>query len=106
MLNALMAVILPIVVLLVLTIVFLVLMAPRGAFIGAVFIYLMFGLFIASAQFSGGGECPSWRVDGYWWPIVDWPGDIYQNVWAGEVSMRQYLIPRTCELEGNLPGNG
>lgn len=95
--NAVMALILPIVVLLLLTAAFLGLGAPRGAFIGAVVAYLFIGMFIASAQFGGAGGCPSWRTDGFWWPLVDWPGDIYQNVLEGNISPRRYLIPKTCE---------
>jgi hypothetical protein len=99
MLDAVMALILPIVVLFLLAAAFLVMMALplRGAFIAAGISYFIIGLFIAAAQFGGTGICPSWRSDGAWWPIVDWPGDIYLNVFAGDLSFRRYLIPKTCE---------
>lgn len=106
MLDAVMALILPIVVLILLAAAFLVMLAPRGSFIAAVIVYLIMGMFIASAQFGGAGGCPSWRTDGFWWPVVDWPGDIYQNVVVGNISLRRYLIPKTCEAPAGQPFSG
>lgn len=67
-------------------------------------LYLVFGGFVAGTQLAGGGECPTWRNDGYWKAIVGWPGDFYDNVVAGPISARRYLIPRTCELASNPTG--
>lgn len=96
--DAAMLVILPAVVLALLLILFRFLGFRWHAITVSVIMYLLFGAFIASAQVSSFGGCQPWRVDGYWWPIVDWPGDIYQNVWSGDVSARRYLLPRTCEV--------
>lgn len=67
---------------------------------GAVF-YLLFGGFVATAQFAGAGACPTWRTEGMFVPLLAWPGDFYLNVVVGDISMRRYLIPRTCETASN-----
>ncbi len=37
-------------------------------------LYLLFGGFVAMAQFAGAGGCPTWRTDGVMIPILAWPG--------------------------------
>lgn len=69
-----------------------------NALIAGAVIYLLFGGFVAMAQFAGAGGCPTWRADGVLIPVLAWPGDFYVNVVAGDISARRYLIPRTCEV--------
>lgn len=68
------------------------------ALTAGVAVYLLFGGFVAFAQYAARGGCPSWRTDGYWMAVVAWPGDFYANVIDGSVTARRYLIPRTCEV--------
>lgn len=97
MLETLVVILSPIVVLGLLALLFRFLGMGWHALTAAVVVYLAFGSFVAVAQTSGGGMCESWRTGDYWQPVINWPGDIYANVLAGDISFRRYFIPRTCE---------
>jgi hypothetical protein len=104
--NLVAALVLPLVVLFIFLLIFRIVSEWGNAARFAVSFYLVFGVFIAASQVGGAGGCPSWRDGGYWWPIIDWPADIYQNVWNGNVTLRRYLIPRTCEEVPGQPARG
>lgn len=97
--NTLIAMVASLAVVLTLFLLFRIVSGNKAAAIGALVIYLIIGGFIAMAQTGGGGACQSWRHGGYWKPLVNWPGDIVSNVYFGDISLRQYFIPRTCEEE-------
>jgi hypothetical protein len=70
----------------------------RNSITGGVVLYLVFGGFVAGAQFAGGGGCPTWRTPSdAWKAVLAWPGDIFVNVVTGDISARRYFIPHTCE---------
>lgn len=75
-----------------------------NALIAGAIVYLLFGGFVAISQFAGAGACPSWRTEGVLIPLLAWPGDIYLNVVAGDITPRRYLIPRTCEMPASAKG--
>lgn len=96
--NLVMMVLLSVVALALITGLFVFLGMRWNALIAGAVMYLLFGGFVAMAQFAGAGGCPSWRTDGVFIPILAWPGDFYVHVVVGDITARRYLIPRTCEL--------
>ncbi|MCD2175717.1 hypothetical protein [Rhizobium sp. C4] len=100
--NLLMMVLLSVVAYALITGLFVFLGMRWNALIAGAVLYLLFGGFVAMAQFAGAGACPSWRTDGVLIPVLAWPGDFYVNVVTGDITARRYLIPRTCELRVSM----
>ena len=84
----------------------MVLGARRHALTNAIGAYLLLGIAIAAMQYWSGGRCVAWRQDSaFWQPILDWPGNVYANVWERDMPLRSYLMPQACDDSRMSPAN-
>lgn len=80
--------------------------ARRHVVANAIGVYLVLGVAIAAIQYWSGGRCVAWRQDSaFWRPVLEWPGDVYANVWERDMPLRAYLMPQACVDTRMSPAN-